>query len=48
MWRLMEIYSIDADRQLSGEHCHSVDAEFGGRPGFLTVGNFERFAYAVT
>ena len=47
MWNLMEICLIDADRQLSGEHCLSVDAEFRGKAGFLAVGNFERFAYAV-
>jgi len=46
MWSQMEICLID-DRLLSSEHCLSLDAEFGRKAGFLTVGYFERFAYAV-
>jgi hypothetical protein len=48
MWSLMEICLIDADQQLSGEHCLVVDADFEREAGFLAVGNFGRFAYAVT
>jgi hypothetical protein len=48
MWSLMEIYSIEADRQPSGKHCLSVDADFWGKAGFLAAGNFEQFAYTVT
>lgn len=48
MWSLMETCLIDAGRQISGAHRLSVDAELEGIAGFLAVGYFERFAYAVT
>jgi hypothetical protein len=37
MWSLMEICLIDADRQLSGEYCLSVDAEFREKLDFLRL-----------